>query len=147
MKTAHKQIYQTLVERRDEILESIGSDSSALNQLRQDQSGDVVDFASGSSFGEISSQLAEVEIRELKNIEDAIKRIQEGAYGACEGCEKAIQTDRLAAIPHAMHCIACQRAAEDADLDPGKITDWSTILDDPSLTMENGIGDYGVNLP
>lgn len=147
MKTAHKQIYQTLVERRDEILESIGSDSSALNQLRQDQSGDVVDFASGSSFGEISSQLAEVEIRELKNIEDAIKRIQEGAYGACEGCEKAIQTDRLAAIPHAMHCIACQRAAEDVDLDPGEITDWSTILDDPSLTMENGIGDYGVNLP
>ena len=147
MKTAHKQIYQTLVERRDEILESIGSDSSALNQLRQDQSGDVVDFASGSSFGEISSQLAEVEIRELKNIEDAIKRIQEGTYGACEGCEKAIHTDRLAAIPHAMHCIACQRAAEDADLDPGKITDWSTILDDPSLTIENGIGDYGVNLP
>lgn len=147
MKKAHKQIYENLVERRNEIFDSIGSDSSALNQLRQDQRGDVVDFASGSAFGEISSQLAEVEIRELKNIEAAIKRIQERTYGVCEGCEKAIHTDRLAALPHAKHCIACQRAAEDADLDPAEITNWSSILDDPSLTIDNGIGDYGVNLP
>lgn len=147
MKKAHKQIYQMLVERRNELLESIESDSSALNQLRQDQSGDVIDFASGSSFGEISSQLAEVEIRELKNIEAAIKRIREKTYGVCEGCEKSINTERLAAIPHSKHCISCQRAAEEADLDPAEITDWSSILDDPSLTIENGIGDYGLNLP
>ena len=147
MKKAHKEIHQLLVERRNEILESIESDSSALNQLRQDHSGDVVDFARGSSFGEISSQLAEVEIRELKNIEAAMKRIHERTYGGCEGCEKSINTERLAAIPHTKHCISCQRAAEEADLDPAEITDWSTILDNPSLTMDNGIGDYGVNLP
>ena len=147
MKKAHKNIYQTLVDRRNEILDSIGSDSSALNQLRQDQSGDVVDFASGSAFGEMSSQLAEVEIRELNNIEAAIKRIQDGTYGVCEGCEKPIHTDRLSAIPHAMHCIECQRAAEDADLDPSKITDWSSIFGDPSSTIDNEISNYGVNLP
>ena len=147
MKKAHKQIYQMLVARRNEILESIESDSSALNQLRQDQSGDVVDFASGSSFGEISSQLAEVEMRELNNIEAAMKRIQDQTYGLCEGCEKSIHTERLAAIPHTKHCIACQRAAEEADLDPAEITDWSVILEDSSLTIDNGIGDYGVNLP
>jgi len=147
MKKAHKEIHQTLVERRNEILESISSESSALNQLRQDQTGDVVDFASGSAFGEMSSQLAEVEIRELKNIEAAMKRIQNRSYGVCEGCENNIQIQRLLAIPHAMHCIACQRAAEGADLDPCKITDWSSFLGEQSFTMENGISSYGVNLP
>jgi|GEM_PF-3136719 len=147
MKKAHIKIYQILVERHNEILESIGSDSSALNQLRQDQSGDVVDFASGSSFGEISSQLAEVEIGELKNIEAAINRIKDRTYGACEGCKKAIHTDRLAAIPHALHCIACQRVAEDADVDPSGITDWAAILDGSSPTMNCGNFGDGVNLP
>ena len=147
MKKAHKQLYQILVGRRTEILESIESDSSVLNQLRQDQRGDVVDFASGSAFGEMSSQLAEVEIRELKNIEAAMKRIQQRVYGVCEGCKKSIHAERLAAIPHTRHCIECQRVAEDADLDPVEITDWSFVLEDPSLTMDDGIGDYGVNLP
>jgi DnaK suppressor protein len=146
MKKAHRQIRQTLVDRRNEILDLIGSDSSALNQLRQDQTGDVVDFARGSALGEISSQLAEVEFRELKNIESAIARIQQRTYGICEGCEKAIHADRLAAIPHTMHCIACQRAAEDADIEPSDVTDWSSILDHSSPTIESGIADYGVNL-
>ncbi|MDB4766575.1 TraR/DksA C4-type zinc finger protein [bacterium] len=141
-KTQKKKIYQeifnVLTQKRSEILESIGSDASVLNQLQQDQSGDVVDFASGSSCGEMSSQLAEVETRELKNINAAIKRINDGSYGVCEGCKQDISADRLQAIPHTLHCISCQRVAEEADLNPSEITDWSLVLDDAATEFENG---------
>ena len=139
-KKIYKAILNALIERRNEILESISSDASALNQLQQDQSGDVVDFASGSSCGEMSSQLAEVETRELENIKAAIKRINDGSYGVCEGCKQDISADRLQAIPHTLHCISCQRVAEDADLNPSDITDWSLIIDDADIEFENGIG-------
>lgn len=146
MKKIYNAIYNTLVNRRNEILDTISSDSGVLNQMRQDQCGDVVDFASGSAFGEMSSQLAEVEMRELKNIEAAIKRIGDKTYGVCEGCQCAIKTDRLTAIPCTMHCINCQRVAEGADLDPGTITDWSLILGDPSSEFEKGSEHFGANL-
>jgi len=145
MKKNQKAIFDALVERRDEILKSIGSDSSVLKQLRQDKNGDVVDFARVSASGEMSSQLAEVEMRELKNIETAIKRIHANTYGICEGCENSIQNDRLAAIPHASHCINCQRAAEDADLNPHDVTDWSLILGDASGELHNGSSYFGAN--
>ena len=134
----YKAIFNALIEQRNEILESIGSDASVLNQLQQNQSGDVVDFASGSSSGEMSSQLAEVETRELKNIKAAIKRINDGSYGVCEGCNQDISADRLQAIPHTLHCISCQRVAEEADLNPSDITDWSLVLDDVDTEFENG---------
>ena len=137
-KKIYKAIFNALIEQRNEILESISSDASALNQLRQDQSGDVVDFASGSACGEMSSQLAEVETRELNNIKAAIKRINDGSYGICEGCKQDISADRLQAIPHTLHCIGCQRVAEDADLNPSEITDWSLVLDDAGAEFENG---------
>ena len=137
-KKIYKAIFNALIEQRNEILESIGSDASVLNQLQQNQSGDVVDFASGSSSGEMSSQLAEVETRELQNIKAAIKRINDGSYGVCEGCKKNISADRLQAIPHTLHCISCQRVAEDADLNPSDITDWSLVLDDAGTELENG---------
>ena len=137
-KKIYKAIFEALIQQRNEILESISSDASLLNQLRQDQSGDVVDFASGSLCGEMSSQLAEVETRELENIKAAIKRINDGNYGVCEGCQNDISPDRLQAIPHTLHCIECQRVAEDADLNPSDITDWSLVLDDASTEFENG---------
>jgi len=128
IKKNHQTIYRSLLQRRDEILEAISSDSGAFNQLRQGQSGDAIDIANGSESGEISSQLAEVEHREIRNIDAAVKRIKNGSFGRCEGCNKTIKNSRLATIPYALHCIDCQRAAEEIDLDPRQVTDWSLIL-------------------
>ncbi len=61
---------------------------------------------------EISSQLAEVESRELVRIEEALEKIREGNYGDCEGCDKPIPLARLQAVPYATMCIECQRKTE-----------------------------------
>jgi RNA polymerase-binding transcription factor DksA len=44
----------------------------------------------------------------LRNIDDAIKRIEEGKYGVCIGCNRLIAKGRLEAVPHTQHCVGCK---------------------------------------
>ena len=46
----------------------------------------------------------QLEIR-LNNIKNALKRIEEGTFGTCEICNKAIEENRLEVNPSARTCI------------------------------------------
>jgi RNA polymerase-binding protein DksA len=43
----------------------------------------------------------------IADIEDAIARLDDGIYGACERCGAAIPVARLEAIPYARRCVDC----------------------------------------
>lgn len=45
--------------------------------------------------------------KQLKEIVDAIERIDDGTYGKCENCDKPIPTERLRAYPAAKTCLNC----------------------------------------
>lgn len=47
---------------------------------------------------------------ELSQINKALKRIEDDTYGECVVCGAAIQSERLAAIPHTPFCIKCASA-------------------------------------
>ena len=51
---------------------------------------------------------------ELKDIEDALRRIDQGTYGICEACGKPIDPERLEAKPWARYCILDQARVEQA---------------------------------
>jgi DnaK suppressor protein len=101
-----------LVRRRDALRSALAGDLSLLKELRSESPGDVIDAAYDSAQDEISSQLAEVESRELANIENALERMKEGSYGGCEVCGGKIPLARLNALPYATMCIECQREVE-----------------------------------
>ena len=42
----------------------------------------------------------------------ALERIDRGTYGDCETCGREIPAERLAAVPYASLCVACERKAE-----------------------------------
>lgn len=48
----------------------------------------------------------------IYEIDEAIRRIDNGAYGGCESCEKVIERARLKALPFVKTCIDCQSDAE-----------------------------------
>ena len=48
----------------------------------------------------------------LREVRSALRRIDSGTFGICSGCEENINPKRLAAIPWAPFCIACQEAAD-----------------------------------
>jgi len=101
-----------LVKRRDALRTALAGDLSLLKELRSESPGDVIDAAYDSAQDEISSQLAEVESRELANIENALERMKIGKYGQCEVCNGRIPMARLNALPYATMCIDCQRELE-----------------------------------
>ena len=47
----------------------------------------------------------------LAQVEAALRRLDDGTYGACTTCGRPISAERLEAIPWAAHCIDCQRRA------------------------------------
>jgi DnaK suppressor protein len=118
-----------LVTRRDALRKALAGDLSLLKQLREQTGGDVIDAALDAAQDEISSQLAEVESRELANIERALLRIRKGSYGECEACGNKIPLARLNALPYATSCIECQRAAETSGGAGSGSGDWSRVLD------------------
>jgi len=101
-----------LVKRRDALRSALAGDLTLLRELRSESPGDVVDAAYDSAQDEISSQLAQVESRELASIENALERMKEGTYGQCEVCGCRIPMARLDALPYATMCIGCQRELE-----------------------------------
>jgi DnaK suppressor protein len=118
-----------LMTRRNALRKALQGDLSLLMQLREQTGGDVVDEALDAAQDEISSQLAEVESRELAYIERALVRMRNGNYGECEGCGERIPLARLNALPYATSCIECQRAAENSGAAGGQGSDWSRVLD------------------
>ncbi len=49
---------------------------------------------------------------ELQEVEQALRRLDEGTYGLCEACGKPISEERLEAQPAARFCIQDQALAE-----------------------------------
>ncbi len=131
-KDAVMALRQILIKRRDALRTALAGDLSLLKELRPQSSGDVLDAALDSSHDEISSQLAEVESRELANIDRALEQMREGRYGICETCETSIPLARLQALPYATLCIQCQREAEKSGDIPGGTPNWGRLLDDVS---------------
>ena len=128
-KTSLEEMRKILIQRRDAIVQAMSGDDSLLKKFSQQTGGDVVDFACDSAFDELSSQLAEVENRELQQVEFALSKLKEGTYGKCDACNGNIPLARLHALPYAAYCIKCKRAAEKAGVEPSSVVDWSTILD------------------
>lgn len=111
-KEAMVKMREVLVQRRDALRRALNGDLSLLNELREQSSGDVVDFALDSAQDEINSQIAQAESRELKNIDAALEKMRQGTYGKCEGCSENIPLIRMQALPYATYCIACQQELE-----------------------------------
>lgn len=57
------------------------------------------------------SLLEQVEA-ELADVEDALRRLEEGRYGLCEVCGRPIEEERLAVLPAARRCLSDQERAE-----------------------------------
>jgi len=56
---------------------------------------------------EVVDSLQELEINQVKMIDSAIERIENGTFGTCMSCGEEISQARLKAVPSSPNCIAC----------------------------------------
>jgi len=145
-KEAILNMHKVLIKRRDALRKALAGDLSLLKEIKAQTGGDVVDAALDSVQDEISSQLAEVESRELARIENALARMRGGEYGICEACGCNIPMTRLNALPYATLCIKCQREAEREGAPSRVDVDWSRLLDVNSQDTDLSINDIELDV-
>ena len=63
---------------------------------------------------EVLADLEEANLAEIAAIKAALARLEDGTYGECVSCGKAIAPARLLAIPHTAVCIDCASEQEQA---------------------------------
>ena len=79
--------------------------------LRCERASDPVDETAEDSAETVLEGLSERERRELRDIDDALVRIEQGRFGHCARCGGAIGRHRLLAVPEARHCMTCSALA------------------------------------
>lgn len=99
-----------LVERKNEIQKNLIMLENDLNNLSELEVSDNADSASISSDSYKDNILASHQIQELKEIDNALKKIAEkkDIFGICEMCEEEILEERLEAKPFAVYCKICR---------------------------------------
>ena len=105
-------IRERLLGKRSELLNLIQSSKSLERDVGDLTFSNEIDLASSLEGREMIFQLTSRDRNELRLIEDALFRINDGTYGACESCEKKISLKRLQIMPLTALCIDCQEAAE-----------------------------------
>jgi DnaK suppressor protein len=108
-----------LTTRRDEILadlDRLGLEMQWLGIEQEDERGGL-----GNHFAEDGSSVMEQErigtvsedMRDLlRQVEGALARMDDGAFGICQRCGKSINEERLKAFPYVDYCIECQSFLE-----------------------------------
>ena len=112
MNNAEIQEFKRVLEsRRDEAchrLNRISDETRSLDQDARDSGDQSIATVSKEALFQQNSQRR----NQLRSIEAALSRIQDGTFGICETCSHEIAPRRLQAVPWTEHCIRCQEMQE-----------------------------------
>lgn len=103
---------QRLVRHKQEIISLYQQDVRAGQESADDGTEDIVDRANNSYNRELMFSLSDSERQMLFQVEEALRRIEDGTYGRCANCGQPINVQRLEAVPWTRFCINCQELAE-----------------------------------
>lgn len=110
-----------LLKQREDLLGEIKRIAKESLKSQKEASGDLsgyshhmADMASDSYDRELSLNIASGEQEIIYEIDEALKRIEEGTYGKCLSCDKKIPAVRLKAVAYATCCIGCQSKEENS---------------------------------
>ena len=103
----------------EQLQEEALSSSNSGNDQRS--SNHMAEMGSDAWDLDFALHLVENDQEVMKEISAALKRLDDGSYGICEGClEKGVSESkaripkaRLHAIPYARNCVECERLREE----------------------------------
>jgi len=126
MKTVHSTIngFQEVLERKESELVQV---LRKRDGIAIEKSADQMDEIQLATERDLAIRNVDRESGLLRDVKDALRRIQGGEFGTCMECESAISPKRLEAVPWAARCIQCQEAA-DRDRQAGTESVSATLL-------------------
>jgi DnaK suppressor protein len=116
--TRYEELKKMLDERKREILSEV---QEKIRDVRSESSSgkmnEVLDSGESSEADiqeDIEFALIQMKAETLSKINEALARLEEGAYGNCFECGEEIAERRLCALPFAVRCKDCEEARENA---------------------------------
>lgn len=110
-----KKLREELVERKNQILEDLKDIGVGETKEGEDHKVKFPDFGNkadenAQEISEYTTNLATDKVLEktLRDIDNAIKRIDNNEYGVCKYCKNSIGEKRMVARPVASACIDCK---------------------------------------
>jgi DnaK suppressor protein len=101
--------YRNMLEKKaEEVRRSMSAQKAAQVVARLDVPSDEGDLSQQHHEEWIFLNRNTIDIKLLREISDALLRIEQGNYGVCLECEEPISVKRLEAVPWARYCVACQ---------------------------------------
>jgi len=109
-----------VLKRKEDVLDDIKHiTEDTLKKSQKEASGDIsgyayhmADVATDNYDREFSLGLASNERKVIYELDDALKKIEDGTFGICEDCKSLIAKIRLKAVPGARLCVKCQEKRE-----------------------------------
>ncbi len=104
---------QMIVKKREEVLKELNRElKQKVNQSSEIKSllgSDLGDLSTLSVNSDLSASLVTRYSNMLKQLDQALGRIEEGTYGHCEECGEKIDGRRLEIVPSTLYCASCAR--------------------------------------
>lgn len=103
--------YKKILEKKaEEVRRSMSVQKAAQLVSRLDVPSDEGDLSQQHHEEWIFLNRNTIDMKLLREIADALHRIETDSYGVCLECEEPISQKRLDAVPWARYCVACQEA-------------------------------------
>jgi DnaK suppressor protein len=101
-----------LLEKQRQLTDEVGRSALYGKDQEDDSIKDLGDQANTAYTREFFFELGNGNRELLRDVEAALRKIEDGSFGACERCGEPIAEKRLDALPFARYCIDCQRVIE-----------------------------------
>ena len=113
------ELRRSLIRRREEIVKEAKTE---ISKYIKGETRQLVDSALDDGDWSVIDLSEDINLRRLSthrenllNIDEALRKIDEGTYGRCEECGEEINAERLRLLPFAIYCVDCQEKREELE--------------------------------
>jgi DnaK suppressor protein len=107
-KSRTKHYEKVLHAKAEEVRRSVSAQRARQSVARLDVPSDEGDLSHQSHEEWLFLNRNNLEIKLLREVQQALGRVEDGSFGICQSCEEPISPKRLDAIPWAKYCVTCQ---------------------------------------
>ena len=101
-----------LRERLQDVRQEIARNLGVREEVFIEQTADAMDQIQAAVARELAIRSLDRSARWLRDVEEALRKVDTGDYGTCVNCDEEIGTKRLQAVPWAQLCLKCQDLAD-----------------------------------
>ena len=101
---------KALEKKAEEVRSSMSAQKAAQVVARLDCPSDEGDLSQQHHEEWIFLNRNTIDVKLLREIGDALRRVEHGTYGVCAECDEPISSKRLDAVPWARYCVTCQES-------------------------------------